>query len=69
MSEHTERENILIVDDKAENLHFLSEALRGAGYGPRPVRSGRLAIAGARRDPPKLLLIPSLARGQGLRSF
>jgi DNA-binding response OmpR family regulator len=57
MSTDTCSEHILVVDDRPENLRFLAEALSGAGYRPRPVKSGRLAIEGARRDPPNLILL------------
>ena len=48
---------ILIVDDTIANLELLSGMLREQGYEPRPVPSGKLALAAARADPPDLILL------------
>lgn len=53
----TTRENILVVDDKPDNLRLLSKILTGAGYKVRKVLSGRLAIDAALLDPPDLILL------------
>ena len=51
------RENILVVDDKPDNLRLLSNILSGAGYKVRKVLNGRLAIDAAQLDPPDLILL------------
>jgi putative two-component system response regulator len=48
---------ILIVDDGPENLHLLSELLRGEGYLARPVSDGALALEAAAAEPPDLILL------------
>lgn len=53
----TIRENILVVDDKPDNLRLLSNILSGAGYKVRKVLNGRLAIDAAQLDPPDLILL------------
>ncbi len=54
------RADILIVDDIAENLEFLSSELSTHGYYTRPVNSGKLAIMAARASPPDLVLLDIL---------
>ncbi len=49
--------HILIVDDTPDNLRLLSGLLTTQGYDVRPVPSGRLALSGARADPPDLILL------------
>jgi putative two-component system response regulator len=49
--------NILIVDDTPANLELLVDVLRKQGYEPRPVSSGRLAMAAAHTVPPDLILL------------
>ncbi|MEI6667002.1 MAG: hybrid sensor histidine kinase/response regulator [Acidobacteriota bacterium] len=49
--------SILIVDDTPANLELLSGLLRDRGYEPRPVSSGRLALAAAKVAPPDLILL------------
>ena len=49
--------SILIVDDMPENLRLLSAILKRAGFVPRPVTSGKLAIEAAAADPPDLVLL------------
>lgn len=51
------KDNILVVDDTPENLRLLTTSLTEAGYRVRPVPSGSMAIAGARRYPPDLILL------------
>jgi two-component system, NtrC family, sensor kinase len=50
-------ENILVVDDKPDNLRLLSNILTKEGYKVRKVLSGRLAIEAARLHPPDLILL------------
>jgi signal transduction histidine kinase len=49
--------SILVVDDTPANLQVLAGMLKDRGYKVRPVPSGRLALAAARRDPPDLILL------------
>lgn len=49
--------NILVVDDTPENLRLLTDSLKDAGYRVRPVPSGAMAISGARRYIPDLILL------------
>ncbi|NJR66972.1 MAG: PleD family two-component system response regulator [Leptolyngbyaceae cyanobacterium CRU_2_3] len=49
--------NILIVDDKPDNLRFLSEILTQQGYDTRTVISGRMALMAAETAPPELILL------------
>jgi two-component system, sensor histidine kinase and response regulator len=51
------QQNILIVDDTPENLHILTQMLAGAGYRPRPVPSGSLALRAAAAEAPDLVLL------------
>lgn len=51
------RENILVVDDKPDNLRLLSNILTGEGYKVRKVLNGRLAVDAAQLDPPDLILL------------
>ena len=51
------RENILVVDDRPENLRLLSEILSKNNYKVRKVTSGKQAIAAAEIDPPSLILL------------
>ncbi len=52
-----ESPRILIVDDTPPNLELLSGMLYSRGYEPRPVLSGRQALAAARAEPPDLVLL------------
>ena len=52
--------SILIVDDTPANLELLAGMLSARGYEPRPVVSGKLALAAARADPPDLILLDIL---------
>jgi two-component system, sensor histidine kinase and response regulator len=49
--------SILIVDDTLANLELLSGMLKDRGYEPRPVPSGKLALAAAQASPPDLVLL------------
>lgn len=49
--------NILVVDDKPDNLRLLVKLLSGQGYQVRPVLSGKLALSGAQAIPPDLILL------------
>lgn len=51
------RENILVVDDKPDNLRLLSNILIAEGYKVRKVLNGRLALDAAKLDPPDLILL------------
>ncbi len=51
------KENILVIDDKPDNLRLLSNILTEAGYKVRKVLNGRLAIDAAQLDPPDLILL------------
>lgn len=51
------RENILVVDDKPDNLRLLSNILAKEGYKVRKVLNGRLAVDAAQLDPPDLILL------------
>lgn len=53
----TGRENILIVDDKPDNLRLLSNILIAEGYKVRKALNGRLAIDAAQLEPPDLILL------------
>ena len=52
--------DLLIVDDLADNLVVLADVLREGGYPVRAVRSGRIALQAARREPPALVLLDVL---------
>ncbi|MGB6300273.1 MAG: response regulator, partial [Rivularia sp. (in: cyanobacteria)] len=48
---------ILIVDDRPENLHFLSDILTNQGYKVQRAIAGSLAINAAVASPPNLILL------------
>ncbi|MEL7243473.1 MAG: PAS domain S-box protein, partial [Cyanobacteria bacterium J06573_2] len=48
---------ILIVDDRPENLHFLSNILSSRGYKVQRAVTGKLAINAALASPPDLILL------------
>jgi two-component system NtrC family sensor kinase len=58
MADH--RADILIVDDRPENLRLLSEILMGAGYKVRRSLDGARALDAAQLDPPDLILLDIL---------
>ena len=49
--------NILIVDDKPDNLRLLSTMLASYGYQVRKAISGQVALQGAQTAPPDLILL------------
>jgi len=49
--------NILIVDDLAENLQFLTEILSKRGYKVRSVTNGKMALRTVRNNPPDVILL------------
>ncbi len=49
--------NILVVDDKPDNLRLLVNLLSLHGYDVRPVPSGKLSLSGAQAIPPDLILL------------
>ncbi|MBD2176766.1 response regulator [Pseudanabaena sp. FACHB-1998] len=51
------KENILVVDDRPENLRLLSEILSSHNYKVRKVTSGKQAIEAALIDPPSIILL------------
>lgn len=51
------REDLLIVDDKPDNLRLLSTMLRSHGYRVRTAINGQLALKGAQIAPPDLILL------------
>ena len=48
---------ILIIDDRSENLHFLSNILSTKGYKLKRAITGRLGINAAIASPPDLILL------------
>ncbi|MBR8833169.1 MAG: diguanylate cyclase [Stigonema ocellatum SAG 48.90 = DSM 106950] len=49
--------NILIVDDTPDNLRLLTKMLESQGYVIRKSLNGRMALQGAERHPPDLILL------------
>ena len=49
--------DILIVDDKPDNLRTLSIMLQSRGYHVRKAINGELALQGVRMAPPDLILL------------
>lgn len=49
--------DILIVDDLADNLRVLSDTLTSEGHRVRAVRTGSMAIIGAKAAPPDVILL------------
>jgi putative two-component system response regulator len=49
--------DVLVVDDKTENLQVLSGMLRDSGYRVRPVPSGALALQAIALEPPDIILL------------
>ena len=49
--------NILLVDDRPENLQLLSDLLMTLGYSVRSVTSGRMALTTAKAKQPDLILL------------
>ncbi len=57
MTDRWKPANILIVDDKPENLDVLSEMLKQCGHKVRPATKGKLALKAAKQQPPDLILL------------
>ncbi len=55
--------NILVVDDDPNNLRLLTDVLSRRGYGIRPVRDGRMALAAVRAEAPDLILLDIMMPG------
>jgi two-component system, sensor histidine kinase and response regulator len=53
----TKKGDILIVDDKPDNLRLLATMLGERGYKVRKAINGQLALMGVRADPPDLILL------------
>ncbi|MDM8549044.1 response regulator [Desulfobacterales bacterium HSG2] len=53
----TSQGNILIVDDKLENLRLLHRMLADTGYKVRPASNGRMGLLTAQRELPDLVLL------------
>ena len=49
--------SILVVDDRPENLRFLSTLLTEQGYEVRRAIDGQIALNAARSNPPDLILL------------
>lgn len=58
-----DRANILIVDDKVDNVRLLSEMLSSEGYKSRKVLNGSHALDAAQLDPPDLILLDIMMPG------
>lgn len=58
-----EKGNILVVDDKPDNLRLLVTLLSEQGYQVRPVPNGKLALSGAKAIPPDLILLDIMMPG------
>jgi sigma-B regulation protein RsbU (phosphoserine phosphatase) len=50
-------ESILVVDDKAENLHLLTRMLTERGYTVRAANNGQRALDSVQASPPNILLL------------
>lgn len=57
MSIEDHPENILVVDDTAENRQVLVQLLQGEGFHVRAASTGRLAIMSCDAEPPDLILL------------
>jgi len=57
MTEHKTDTDILIVDDKPENLRLLSDILKVQGYGVRLLRKGNMVMSSVLNSPPDLILL------------
>ncbi len=49
--------NVLIIDDRSENLRFLSKILSDEGYTVRPSNNGPLALESIKKRKPELILL------------
>lgn len=57
MNQQTEKANILVVDDKPDNLRLLSAMLAQLGYEVRKVINGQTALKTVQAAPPDLILL------------
>ncbi len=57
MNEQTSESNILIVDDKPENLRLLSKILKEKGYKVRSLRKGQMVFSSVLNSPPDIILL------------
>ncbi len=55
--------NILVVDDKPENITVLRDLLKGEGFTVRPALSGEIAVRAARKQVPDLILLDIMMPG------
>jgi len=62
-NEANSKGNILVVDDKPDNLRLLVNLLSEQGYLVRPVPNGKLALSGAQAIPPDLILLDVMMPG------
>ncbi|MDM8521791.1 response regulator [Desulfococcaceae bacterium HSG8] len=60
MNEQTSESNILVVDDKPENLRLLSKILKAQGYIVRSLRKGQMVFSSALNSPPDIILLDIL---------
>lgn len=63
MIQPNKKNNILIVDDTAENLAVLRQLLTEQGYQVRPALSGELALNAVATQPPDLILLDIIMPG------
>jgi PleD family two-component response regulator len=55
--------DIVLVDDNADNLRLLSNMLKKGGYEVRPTNSGKMALAAIYAKPPILILLDIMMPG------
>lgn len=63
MIQPSKKNNILIVDDTAENLAVLRKLLTEQGYQVRPALSGEIALKAVSTQPPDLILLDIMMPG------
>lgn len=59
----TPKADILVVDDKPENLHLLSEILMLEGYNVRKAVNGKMALMAVKTVQPDLILLDIMMPG------
>jgi len=57
MEDDNRKPSVLIVDDSTPNLRLITGMLLEQGLDPRPISSGKLALAVAKASPPDLILL------------
>ena len=62
MTEHRQS-NILVVDDKPDNLRLIMGMLKNMNFNVRPAKDGQTALNSARSNPPDLVLLDILMPG------